>query len=289
MKILMIQKLGEHVENAKYKPTCFHELNQIPEVEAKLWGPGYPDYNRQNFGKMFQWADAILHMEDRNARWVPGMAGIKKLKILYSMDTHMIGEEHVGYAKAQRFDVFLTAVKGWEALNEGGMKRYWFPNNYPQKLFEDALKDCDYSKEYPVAFLGNTANRMEWINVLRERCGLVHLTGIIGDDMARSLRKIGVSWNRNISGDINARTFEVLGAGSFLLTNHTPGLDELFDCGKHLVTYDSIDDCVDKIKYYSENVDEREAIARAGHDHCKKHHSDKSRAVRLVEIIKENL
>ncbi len=57
--------------------------------------------------------------------------------------------------------------------------------------------------------------------------------------------------------------FEVLGSEGFLLTRGSEILTNNFPEGI-FVTYDSREDCLDKIDYYLKHEDERLAIALAG-------------------------
>ena len=63
------------------------------------------------------------------------------------------------------------------------------------------------------------------------------------------------------------RVFEIMACGTFLLTNRIKdnGFDQLFEEGKHLVTYSSDRELLSLIKYYLENEKERENIAAQGH------------------------
>jgi len=83
----------------------------------------------------------------------------------------------------------------------------------------------------------------------------------------------------------NFRLFETTGVGSFLLTDNLPGIDELFEVGKEVETYDSIDECIDKIKYYLLNEEEREKIAKAGQIRTLKEHTYEKRIEKLFEFF----
>jgi hypothetical protein len=83
----------------------------------------------------------------------------------------------------------------------------------------------------------------------------------------------------------NLRLFETTGVGSFLLTDNLPGIDELFEVGKEIETYDSIDECVDKIKYYLLNEEEREKIAKAGQIRTLKEHTYEKRIEKLFDLF----
>ena len=64
---------------------------------------------------------------------------------------------------------------------------------------------------------------------------------------------------------INLRIFETLAAQGFLLTDHTPELEELFLIGEEIETYSCSDELTDKVRYYLKNEDKRYKIAQKGH------------------------
>ncbi len=69
---------------------------------------------------------------------------------------------------------------------------------------------------------------------------------------------------RSIHSGIPLRAIDIMNAGGFLLSNYQKELEEYFDIGRELVTYDSLEDCREKISYYLAHADEREMIAAAG-------------------------
>ena len=69
---------------------------------------------------------------------------------------------------------------------------------------------------------------------------------------------------RSIHTGMPLRMLDIMGCGGFLLSNAQEELLEFFDEGHHMVTYRSIDECLDKINYYLKHEDERKKIAQAG-------------------------
>ena len=63
-------------------------------------------------------------------------------------------------------------------------------------------------------------------------------------------------------------------------------MKELFDPGKEVVTYDSIQDCIEKAKWLIEHPAERKKIAEAGKQRCLCEHTYDNRAVEFDQIIK---
>lgn len=71
------------------------------------------------------------------------------------------------------------------------------------------------------------------------------------------------------SGDLTtARTFEIPGAGGFMLHERTSEVENYFEEGKESVFFVDHDDLIDKINYYLEHDKERRSIAQAGRQRC---------------------
>ena len=98
-----------------------------------------------------------------------------------------------------------------------------------------------------------------------------------------------VVFNISVGNDVNMRFFETLSAGGFLLTNKIPELKSLMSRGlvdgTHFVSYDSMKDAVEKIKYYCEHDEERRKIAKAGHKAFKEGHTYKHRVKEILELV----
>ncbi|MBA7710655.1 hypothetical protein ES703_119600 [subsurface metagenome] len=97
-----------------------------------------------------------------------------------------------------------------------------------------------------------------------------------------------IVFNMGRKGELNMRLFEALSSGSLLLTEKTKnGLDELFQDGKHLVTYGLKDNLKEIIGYYLSHEEEREKIAEAGYKLVCEKHTYWHRAQTILEIIKK--
>ena len=60
------------------------------------------------------------------------------------------------------------------------------------------------------------------------------------------------------------RLYEATGVGSLLITDQKDNLGELFEVGKEVVAYSSIEEAAELIRYYLDHPDEASEIARAG-------------------------
>jgi glycosyltransferase involved in cell wall biosynthesis len=100
--------------------------------------------------------------------------------------------------------------------------------------------------------------------------------------------KIGLcflsKWNRNRSA---GRTFEIPAVGRFLLAERTPDHLSYFEEGKEAEFFSSAKELVEKAKYYLDHEDEREAIARAGHERCvRSGYTHQDRVKQTLEAIR---
>lgn len=104
-----------------------------------------------------------------------------------------------------------------------------------------------------------------------------------------SKSKIVINRHINISGVYanNMRMFESTGMGALLLTDAKKNMHEFFDVGKEVVTYKSVQDLINKIKYYLKNDKERIMIAKAGQKKTLKIHTYKNRMIELDKILKK--
>ena len=109
-------------------------------------------------------------------------------------------------------------------------------------------------------------NRFKW--ALRKR---VRAKGIWGADVVALYRSSRIvlnisSWDPVKFGGLNLRIFDVPACGAFLLTDFSPELAEFYTLGKDIVCFDNVDDLREKLSYYLEHEEEREAIARSGYE-----------------------
>jgi spore maturation protein CgeB len=106
-------------------------------------------------------------------------------------------------------------------------------------------------------------------------------------DKAKGIKYAKISLNTLYFGEIegvNVRTFEIAGTGGFQMVQYKPGIHDLFEVGKEIVTYESIEDLREKINYYLENENERKLIAEGGQIRAWKDHYYEKRLERLINL-----
>lgn len=104
------------------------------------------------------------------------------------------------------------------------------------------------------------------------------------EDAASKFRASKIVLNVSIKDDLNMRLFESLATGSLVLTNKLPTLNELFQNEKHLVTYNTLDEAVERADYYIHHEDERESIAKAGYEEFINKHTYEHRVKEALSL-----
>jgi hypothetical protein len=84
---------------------------------------------------------------------------------------------------------------------------------------------------------------------------------------------------------VRLREFEIPMLGGFYLTQNCTQLQELFQVGKHIVTWENPSDLKDKICYYLEHPTERDEIGTAARFHCLQHHTWENRFRSLLKEL----
>lgn len=80
----------------------------------------------------------------------------------------------------------------------------------------------------------------------------------------------------------SVRTANALIAEQFVLTHYKPGFEDLFENHKHLVWFHTLDEAVEKAKYYIPRHNERFRIAKSGRELAEKHLKFEQLVTRIV-------
>lgn len=241
------------------------DLDKWGKFDAWIW----PDFGEDGLTSMLPYTP--MSMKDKHP------------SIYIPCDTHINdAARDYRFNKADEFDwVFFNQRRGMEEYLATRPEKkdhvFWLPCAVEPLAYPDkpvALKTYDIGfvgfvtfrkravmldrmfKEFPNFFYGQRFSR--WIYGDKAL--------VDGQDAADIFRKSRIVFNTAANGDVNMRTFEALATGAFLLTEEVPYLDELFENKKHLVTYKTMDEAVELAKYYLAHEEEREVIAKAGHD-----------------------
>ena len=162
------------------------------------------------------------------------------------------------------------------------------------------------SCRYDVSFVGSMYGyRAEWIAALRASGFAVSCFGhgtehgvVSAAEIPEIFRTSRISLNFSGAGQnpgsaggpdmrqIKARTFEVTGAGGFLLTEVAPGLERYFSIGREVATFESASELVERVRYYLGHPHERDGIARAGQTRAIAEHTYEQRISEILERLR---
>lgn len=217
--------------------------------------------------------------------------------IYVGSDTHL-GKEY-RFKKAEGFDyVFFNQKRAVDEYNETHEnKAIWLPHAAEPQVYPK----IEIVKKWDVCFIGHQQETVNFNGFTRTDAldrlfkefpnfyyGSRHPAfpeKNLFEDAGKKFSQSRIVFNISVKDDINMRVFEALSTGSFLLTNEVPTLSDLFQDGKHLVMYKTLDEMVEKAKFYLFNEELREEIALEGHKEFIKHHTYKHRVEKILNVV----
>lgn len=205
-------------------------------------------------------------------------------------NVYWASDTHLGYEyrrdMARKFDkVFCAQKRAVEDFKREGIEAEWLPHAFEPEAYPRIEKA---SKRYDVCFVGhiNSENRIDALDRLFKEFPNFFYGQRRFEDAAEKFAESKIVFNISMLDDLNMRTFEAMGTGSFLLTNWIPTIEEVFEDGKHLVLYRSLDEMVDKAKFYLKHDSERERIAAAGYEEVISKHTIDHRVDRILSAVR---
>lgn len=210
--------------------------------------------------------------------------------VYWASDTHIQTPTSDSYpyrlSMAKKADfVFCAQKRGLEQMKGDGIANpIWLPHAVEPQAYPkfDLL-----SKKYDIGFVGhvNSKNREDALDRMFREFPSFYYGQRLFDEAARKYAESKIVFNISMADDLIMRVFEAMGTGSFLLTNWIPTIEEVFEDGKHLVLYKTLDEAVDKTKYYLAHDEEREKIAQAGYEEVIKKHKIQDRVNVILETF----
>lgn len=216
--------------------------------------------------------------------------------IYWASDTHLGYDYRLEMAK--KADVVFVAQKdAVYRMQDDGVVATWLPHAVEPRAYNDAddptgKKPYDLlTKKYDICFVGHISseNRIEALDRIFKAFPNFFYGQKLFNEAARKYAESKVVFNIAMKDDVNMRCFEALGSKSFLLTDKVQSIEDIFTDKEHLVLYDSLDDAIEKAKYYIEHDEEREKIALAGYQHVLKHHTIDNRVQVILNAIQQQL
>jgi hypothetical protein len=141
-------------------------------------------------------------------------------------------------------------------------------------------------KDIDILFIGNVLPRRRlWLNCLNEDFNITEVQAF-GPEMTGLINRAKIVLNIHAEDflDTETRVFEVLGCGSFLITEKL-SIESPFSADIHLVEVADLNQMKSKIKYYLDHPIEREYIAKHGHAEAMRKHTYTQRAESIANVF----
>jgi hypothetical protein len=202
---------------------------------------------------------------------------------------------------AHNFDVFYSNDKHTTELHRShGIQCYQLPMATDDAFFHPVPPKPEY--ECDILHLGAAhPDRIEAMRALSqhfnthiygefwEKYGLHSRGFVLGEATLQALSstRIVVVFSRTPSGHqiIKPQLFNFLSAGCLVATEIFPDLYQYFEPGKHLIGFHTVDDLLEKVKYYLEHPSEAEALRKAGRQKALQYDWEKVWPKALAPII----
>lgn len=201
----------------------------------------------------------------------------------WASDTHLGFDYRLMRAK-QAAKVFCAQKRAVEEFGLAGVDAEWLPH----AVEPQAYPATQYAeRKYDLCFVGhiNSENRIEALERMFREFPNFWFGQRLFEGAADIYCQSKIVFNISMKDDLNMRVFEALGTKSLLLTNDIPTLHDLFEDGKHLATYKTMDEAVEKARWYIDHESEREAVAAAGYAEVMAKHTFKHRVSRIMEAM----
>jgi spore maturation protein CgeB len=268
-----------------------HEVLHIETWDAETHAT-YADLNRTVLQTVEEWRPDILFTVQRDFEiWIETLEAIAArgdvaLATWITDDSFKFGK----YSRfiAPYYDAIATTydyrIEDYRREGiEGAMYTQWAANEQWLQEPKPATA-CRYA----VSFIGtkygeraSVANRLLDAGIDMHCFGYGWPSGPVAtDDIPDLMRDSVISLNfsagfQSSGGNdrqLKARTFEVPGAGGFLLTDFAPSLDKFYRIGQEIDVFEDVDDLEFKIRYYLAHPEVRDRIAVAGFERTRDEH-----------------
>ena len=211
--------------------------------------------------------------------------------------------EFAQFAGEEGRELFRSACRA--LLDEQAAADRWILPELFEQRFGDFTRACSaqVGSEDPVNLLAERAaseRRLATVEALApqgihvwgdrgfERVAGVNYRGPAthGDELTRIYNgaQVNVDVGRAYQGDIvTMRVFDVLACGGFLLAERTPALEELFDVGREVEAYSTLEELRSKAAHYLAHPSEARAMAEAGRAAVLSRHAFDQRVAHILQ------
>lgn len=258
--------------------------NYIEDLKVKYPGCAYAAWIFDitiNGSYAYESPDFIELMKAYDYLFTVAKSDVEKFEKAGIKDAHWVPE---GYCPYSHYIPTLLIKDGWKGYTSDVMFAGQFGN---EKVHTERIEylDAIASINVDLKIFGHAHKmtpKIESCYVHRPTHNDIEHTR---EAMSTKINLCHSGW-ADVDKYVSARNYRVSAAGGFMLCNAGEGVKSIWEDGKEIVTYDSIKDCLDKIRYYLENEDEREEIAAEGQVKTLASYSFKN-SIKIIEDIVE--
>ncbi|MDO8500597.1 MAG: glycosyltransferase [Gemmatimonadaceae bacterium] len=178
-------------------------------------------------------------------------------------------------------------------LSEGCPAIYWPFGSDPELFKPSGDKDLD------VVFVGNNyGKRGKLVDAVRAAGIRIECFGngfqnghIAGNEVPKLFARAKIVLGTGFVGHsskivtLKLRDFDGPMSGSLYLTSYNPDLQKHYEIGKEIAVYKTINECVEKLRYYLANDAERKTIGAAGRARAVREHTWDQRLASAVDLL----
>ena len=279
---------ADEVHLARSLEQLGHQVQRIPRDEWREFViEKFPQGKYPNIPKHLHEADINIigkwhHFYDET--FITALRDLSQAPVFYWVWDYMYDggfpDWHLKAVKTA--DLYLSGEQGieWQYRKEGVTNFYYFQMDVCDAkipVYEFREKEKEHDVIFTGTYLGQ-GDRIDWLKRINEQCpfplkiyswnheewrkqGFKAFPAIYGTDYNREIALsrvvLGFSVNPNCWGYWSNRVGKVTRAGGFLLQQYAPGMEQFV--GPNVEFFSSPDEAVEKIKYFVENPEERNA------------------------------
>lgn len=156
-------------------------------------------------------------------------------------------------------------------------------------------KHRDFFQKLPIwpCAWGNPKNENEKAKVINQskiHFGLNRVRGVWEQGIKKMLPEYPLD-HHGLFYQLKSRPFQGVATGAMVINEYCPELEELFEIGKEIVTfeYGEVEDFREKLHWYINHDSEREKIAKAGYLRGRKEHTLSARINKIFDCVRKDL
>ncbi len=215
---------------------------------------------------------------------------ISKTCMWYMDAMHNFNNELI--EKSKRVNYFISGVEGVTPHAATFCENALFIHQCPDDEMNFMLDDIEYKAD--VTFIGSIdsskihGDRQMFVNALKnEFPGFKHYNGVFGLEHNKIVNesKINLNFSPTDATGVSVRIYKILASGGFLMTTPWNGLEETFTFNENIVTFETKEELIEKVKFYLENEEERNRIRLNAYNKIQEF-LPKQWAKRIIEFCK---